>query len=176
MSKTCWQTVWTLVSLIWLYTVCLDLSVWSPRILESTPFEPPHNKTNKMACAPSEDSGQPWHPPSLIRVFDVCMKKAWTYSYPLSAQRRLWSDWADAQANLSLRWAHSHCVGFVMMQLIYISAWYQCNRSQVLFLGYRNRLSVLLQLWDGERRAGWLPSWTDGGDDPGQCHRNEWCW
>ena len=26
--------------------------------------------------------------------------------YPLSAQWRLWSDWADAQADLSLRWAH----------------------------------------------------------------------
>ena len=25
---------------------------------------------------------------------------------PLSAQRRLWSDWADAQADLSLCWAH----------------------------------------------------------------------
>ena len=27
-----------------------------------------------------------------------------------------WSNWADAQANLSLRWAHSHIVGFVMLQ------------------------------------------------------------
>ena len=24
-------------------------------------FEPPHDKTNKMACAPSEDSDQPGH-------------------------------------------------------------------------------------------------------------------
>ena len=31
-------------------------------------------------------------------VFAVRMKKAWVRSYPLSAQRRLWSDWADAQA------------------------------------------------------------------------------
>ena len=58
-----------------------------------------------MACTPSEDSDQPGHPPSLIRVFAVHMKKAWVLSYPLSAQRRLWSDWADAQADLSLRWA-----------------------------------------------------------------------
>ena len=42
------------------------------------------------------------------------MKKAWVLSYPLSAQRRLWLDWADAQTDLSLRWAHSHFVGFVM--------------------------------------------------------------
>ena len=31
--------------------------------------EPPHDNTNKLACAPSEDSDQPGHPPSLIRVF-----------------------------------------------------------------------------------------------------------
>ena len=68
-------------------------------------------------CAPSEDSDQPGHPPSLIRVFAVRMKKAWVLSYPLSAQRRLWSDWADAQADLSLRWAHTHFVGFVMLRL-----------------------------------------------------------
>ena len=41
--------------------------------------EPPHDKTNKMACAPSEGS---------------------------------------VQAELSLRWAHSHFVGFVMRRLI----------------------------------------------------------
>ena len=49
-------------------------------------FEPPHDKTNKMAFASSKDSDQPGHPPSLIRVFTVCMKKAWVLSYPLSAQ------------------------------------------------------------------------------------------
>ena len=81
-------------------------------------YEPPHDKTNKMVCAPSEDSDQPGHPPSLIRVFTVRMKKAWFLSYPLSAQRRLWSDWADAQADLSLRWAYSHFVGFVMRWFI----------------------------------------------------------
>ena len=75
-------------------------------------------QTNKMACAPSEDSDQPGHPPSLIKVFAFRMKKSWVLSYPLSAQRRLWSDWADAQADLSLRWAHSHFVGFDMSRLI----------------------------------------------------------
>ena len=50
------------------------------------------------------------HPSSLIRVFAVRMKKAQVLSYPLRAQQRLWSDWADAQADLSLRWAHRpHC-------------------------------------------------------------------
>ena len=79
---------------------------------------PRHDKTNKMS-APSEDSDQPGHPPSLIRVFAVRMKEAWVLSYPLSAQRRLLSGWADAQADLSLRWAHIHFVGFVMSLLSY---------------------------------------------------------
>ena len=35
--------------------------------------------------------------PSLIRIFAVCIKKAWVLSYLLS-------DWADAEADL--RWAH----------------------------------------------------------------------
>ena len=61
---------------------------------------------NKMTCALSEDSDLPGHPPSLIRVLAVCMKKPWVLSYLLNPQRRLWSDWADAQADLSLRWAH----------------------------------------------------------------------
>ena len=33
---------------------------------------PLYDKTNKMSCAPSEDSDQPWHPPSLIRAFALC--------------------------------------------------------------------------------------------------------
>ena len=51
-------------------------------------YEPPRDKTNKMACAPSEDSDQPGHPPSLIRVFAV-----------------------DAQADLSLRCPHEESLG-----------------------------------------------------------------
>ena len=82
-----------------------------------------------MACAPSEDSDQPGHPPSLIRVFAVRMKKAWVLIYPFSEQQRLWSDWADAQADLSLHWAHSHFVGFVMRRLIFASAILAWNAS-----------------------------------------------
>ena len=33
--------------------------------------EPPHDKANKVARAPSEDSDQPGHSASLIRVFAV---------------------------------------------------------------------------------------------------------
>ena len=70
-------------------------------------------QNQKNDCAPSEDSDQPGHQPSLIRVFAVRMKKPWVLSYPLSAQRRLWSDWL-----ICLRWAHSHFVCFVMSRFI----------------------------------------------------------
>ena len=75
-------------------------------------------QNQQSECAPSEDSGQPGHPPSLIRVFAVRMKKPLALSYSLSAQWRLWSDWAGAEADLSLRWAHTHYVGFVMSRLM----------------------------------------------------------
>ena len=63
-------------------------------------------------CAPSEDSDQPGHLLSLIRVFAVYLKKPWVFSYPLSTQRRLWLDgWSE-----SFLGAHSF-VGFVMLWL-----------------------------------------------------------
>ena len=77
-----------------------------------------------MACAPSEDSDQRIRP--VWSVFVVRMKNVWVLIYPLSAQRRLWSDWADAKAHLSVRWAHSHFVGFVMRRL-------ECLLDVILF-------------------------------------------
>ena len=58
-----------------------------------------------MTCVPSEDSDQPGHPPSPIRVFAVRMKKHWALNYLLSASEDR-SDLADAQADMSLRWTH----------------------------------------------------------------------
>ena len=56
----------------------------------------------KSDCAPSEDSDQPGHPPSRIRVFSVHMKKHWVLSYPLRTMRRP----GKCQADLSLHWVH----------------------------------------------------------------------
>ena len=69
-------------------------------------FEPPHYKPNKMTFVPSEDSDQSGHPPSLIIVFDVRSVGSLGPNFASGGQRWLWSDWADAQADLSLRWAH----------------------------------------------------------------------
>ena len=86
---------------------------------EASTFEPPQGKTNKMACVPREDSDQPGHPPSLIRVFAVHMKKVWVFSYPLMP--RLIRVFAGPKG---------HFVGFVMRWLIlYESALRYCQDS-----------------------------------------------
>ena len=92
-------------------------------------------------------------PPSLIRVFGVRMNKAWVLSYTLSTQRRLWSDCADAQADLSLRWAHTHFVGFVMLQLksqnVDTQADGQQSQSRLLSIVTEITESIMGQKWVG---------------------------
>ena len=60
-----------------------------------------------MICAPSEDSYQPGHPPNLIRVFAVRPADRWGPNVSSCGQQRLWSDWANAQADLSRRLAQT---------------------------------------------------------------------
>ena len=72
---------------------------------ETVKYEPEHDKTKKMTWAPSDDSDQPGHLPSLIRVFAVRMKTTWVLSYTLSAQRRL------------IRLGAHHFVGFTVLWL-----------------------------------------------------------
>ena len=107
--------------------------------------------------------------------FAVRIKKAWTLSYPLRAQPSLWSDWADAQADLSLRWAHSHIVCFVKRRLIFLSLWklykLDCFKSISNTLKYqawfsrRNRVvSALSRFGPGSFRPVWFRTgsfWPD---------------
>ena len=101
-------------------------------ITDCKTIEPPHDKTNKMACAPSEDSDQPRHPPSLIRVFAVRMKKAWVLSYPLNTQRRLirlggcpgWSESSlGAQPQLVFSWGGSISVCVFICKARRLTKW-----------------------------------------------------
>ena len=84
--------------------------------------------------------------PRLIRVFAVPMKKAWVLSYPLSAQRRLGLDWAESQADLSLRWAHMPFVGFVVRWVKYflICAFKELRTSlsPLHTLGYQSESTI----------------------------------
>ena len=67
--------------------------------------EPAHDKTNKMTCAPSEDSDQPGNPPSLIRIFAVRSVGS-PGPKASSAKSEDWSVWTDAQNELKFCWAH----------------------------------------------------------------------
>ena len=65
-------------------------------------------------------------------------------------QRRLWSDWADALADLSRRWAHTHFVSFVMSRHI-------CNDFEI-----KTILKYICCLWCQLlqiSRAGWNVRW-----------------
>ena len=78
--------------------------------------EPPRDKTNKVTVHPAKIQislgiRPVWSESSL------CAQWVAKGSSFLHAYSEDWSDWADAQADLSLRWVHSHFVGFVMSRL-----------------------------------------------------------
>ena len=131
-----WRTKSAIIS--WAGSLC-----FCPRTLYSFSMQ----SFNKMSCDMTKPTkwlcslDQPGHPPSLIRVFAVRMKKAWALSYPLSEQRRLWLDWANAQADLeSSMGAHSFCwfcheaaqmtMRMAVMILSIQTHWHTCHISQ----------------------------------------------
>ena len=95
-------------------------------------------------CKRSEVSDQP----SLIRVLLSAWRKLESLATHWAQWWRLWSDWADTQADLSLRWMHSH---FVVLS---------CRGSYTL-LSRRGRMAVEIILWS---------------DSPGKlCGHEGWC-
>ena len=77
-----------------------------------------------MVCAPSEDSDQPGHPPSLIRVFAVRMKKAWS----LATHRAHSKDSDQTMRMPRLIWVFAgrtcHFIGFIMRWFIIVYFFY----------------------------------------------------
>ena len=100
-------------------------------------------------CVPSEDSDQPGHPLSLIRIFAVRMKKAWVLSYPLNAKRL---------SGLSLHWAHMPLCCFcheVFFFFLYFSTKTCCEYSlkrlcKVLVMGTHNILFFFFFFFEDE--------------------------
>ena len=73
-------------------------------------FRPADDKTYNKTCVTSKDSDQPVHPPSMARVLVYPSFNSPDAVKGTCDQRRLWSDSADAQSDLSLRWSHkSYC-------------------------------------------------------------------
>ena len=96
------------------FSVAVDVPLWN---------EPPHDKTNNVLCA-QRRLRSAWASTHLIRVFAVSMKKAWALSYPLSAQRRLWSDLSPLQwlemTEIPLKVSHS--IGKNLMSSLMLGA------------------------------------------------------
>ena len=129
---------------------CLSEVVHQKRV------EPPHEETNKVSVCPAKTQ------------ISLCMRPVWSES-SLSTWRNIgslathwmhcedWSDWADAQADLSLRWAHSHFVGFVMRRFSWflfssvlekslVGLWMALinwSRSRTIMVGWK----LLISFW-----------------------------
>ena len=82
--------------------------------------EPQHDKTNKVTVRPAKTQISLGIRP-VISESSLCAQ--WVAKDPSS----LHAD-SDAQADLRLRWAHSHFVGFVVSQLKLFSFWFQRRR------------------------------------------------
>ena len=73
-------------------------------------IKPAYDKTYNKTCATSEDSDQPAHPHSLIRVFAERMCLLQLRIYSKRNKRESFPFWVDAQADLSLCWSlRSYC-------------------------------------------------------------------
>ena len=107
------------------------------------PFEPPRYKTNIASVRPAKTqislgTRPVWSESSL------CAQ--WVAKGPSCGQQRLWSDCADARTDLSLRWAHTHFIGFVTMRLI--SCWVlPCSLFSFFFFFFFFFLQSCLALW-----------------------------
>ena len=64
-----------------------------------------------VSCCMTNPTKWPVHPVNTQISLGICPIWSPFYSYPLSAQWRLLSDWIDAQSDLCLRWVHrSFCL------------------------------------------------------------------
>ena len=117
--------IYVFVVCIWLKRILLWRGAYDGLSSQKRNFSPcvyiyKFDKTNKIVCASSEDSDhRPVWSESLLstwRNFGT-LPTHWMHS-------ELWSDWADAQADPSLRWAHrSFCQFCQALALIIIEPW-----------------------------------------------------
>ena len=131
-------------------------------------FDPQHEETYRLTCAPNKDSDQTAHPRSLIRVFVVRMKKLCILGYPnapsedsdqTARMRRL--IWIFAlRTNPKVRflmlllilWAHMTAV-LKTARLIHTNSKFNSLMPNGLF--YNNSLDSSISNLSGLRGGGW---------------------
>ena len=140
--------------------VCLDIIILVVFMCKTD--EPWHDKTNRMSVHTAKTQ------------ISLGVHPVWS-EYSLSAWRNLgslaihwahskdWSDWADAQADLSLCWAHTHSVGFVMSWLRFFLTDTKYKFRRILVLA-----ATVLINWDAtwqNQQSGCAPN--KDSDQPG---------
>ena len=110
--------------------------------------EPRHDKTSKVRVRPAKTQISL----GICPVWSESSLSAWRNLGSLAthwAHSEDWSDWADAQADLSLRWAHTHFVGFVMLWLKWSNIFRQTGLSRQCISCYQGlHLPCQLHLLD----------------------------
>ena len=131
------------------FLLCKGKVVWTFPIYHKDQERPNIQYDCYIVIEPQHDKPTIWpmHPAKTQINLGI-----WVGSYGLKVsscgQRRLWSDWADAQADLSLRWAH-------------MSFWWFCHAAAQLsnFLIFKEYLlsavsrsiwPVITKYWDGQ--------------------------
>ena len=120
--------------------ILLVLSYWGSHVVLGTQtrrqwgetiIELPHDKTNKMSVRPAKTQislgiSQVWSETSLSAWRNLgSLTTHWAHSKDTD------QTWADAQADLSLRWAHTHFVDFVTSRLIYFRFFWVRQRQGI---------------------------------------------
>ena len=77
--------------------------------------EPPHG--NKVTCAPSADRSAWASAKADLSALGARRNLGSLTTHP--GHSEYCSDWADTHTDLTLHWAPSHVVGFIMRSLIY---------------------------------------------------------
>ena len=113
-------------------------------------FEPAHEKT----CVTRKDSDQPVHPLGITRVLLFPSLDSPETVKGTRDQRSLWSDCADAQANLSLHWSHKSYCRFCLDWLP--SNWYMNQHKNDLYFTKKFYLLECLPFDFGWSVSFWL--------------------
>ena len=96
-------------------------------------------KPTKWHVRPAK-TDQPGHPPSLIRGFAMCFMGNLGPNLSSGGQRRFWSDWVDAPADLSLCWAHrSFCWFCHEVPHSFIIRFTVCDEWQIWATSWQNQ-------------------------------------
>ena len=100
-----------------------------------------HNKTYNKSCVTSKDSDQSVQPPNMARVLLYPSLGSLEATEDTCDQRRLWLDWANAQADLSLHWSQKsycrfcHALAHIMFSglggSVGCAVWLETRRSRV---------------------------------------------